>query len=137
MSPGIPAAPAHLGDGLVYLNIAVADQPPPHEWQGQFNKDKITTLLAFLKAGGFFTSWDPGAINPSGTSFRMGANLKLTQVRYEGGNLDPPLYHALVYEHILPDLTLLSESGKPDARIAAILKENADCYQQVSGTPIP
>jgi hypothetical protein len=125
------------GDGLVYLNIAMADKPPPFYWEGKFDKNRITELLRFLKMGGFFNSWNPGEINPAGTWFRMGVNLMKTHVQYEGGVLDPPLYHTLVHENILPSLTPLPESGNNDERIAAILRESEDCQRRILGTATP
>jgi hypothetical protein len=125
------------GDGLVYLNIASDNQSPPFQWEGKFDQNKITELLRFLMVEGFFNSWNPGDLNPSGTSFRMGADLKNTHVNYEGGDFGPPLYQKLINEKVLPSLTPLSESGKSDARIAAILREFEDCYSRIYGTPTP
>ena len=131
------------GDGLVYLNIASANQSPPFLYAGHFDPEQISGLLRFLKAGGFFNSWDPGYLNPAGTWFRMGANLKSAQFQYQGGDLDPPLYHELVHENILPFLTPLDESGQQDGRIEAILRESEACYSQIrergaaDPTPMP
>jgi hypothetical protein len=125
------------GDGLVYVNIASVDESPPFQWEGKFDRKKIAELLEFLEAGGFFNSWNPGAINEAGTMFRMGANLKKTQVSYEGGVLDPPLYHRLIHEHILPYLRPLAGPGKRDERVSAILKESEDCYNRIFGTATP
>ena len=121
------------GDGLVYLNIASADQSPPFQFEGIFDQNKITELLRFLKIGGFFNHWNPGEINPAGTWFKMGVNLKRTQLQYEGGDLDPPLYHELIRENILPSLTPLDESNQHDERIEAILRESENCNRQVFG----
>ncbi len=120
------------GDGLVYLNIVSGYESPPLEWEGKFDENKITELLKFLKNEGFFKSWNPGEINPAGTSFRMGANLKKTRVVYERGVLDPPLYHTLIHDKVLPSLTPLSESGKNDERIAAILRAFESCQQRIN-----
>ncbi|MEW5870759.1 MAG: hypothetical protein AB1894_15910 [Chloroflexota bacterium] len=114
----------------------MAGQPPPLRWQGKFDQDRMTELLRFLEIGGFFDAWNPGEIDPAADSFRMGANLETTQVQYEGGDPDPPLYHQLV-ETILPSLTPLSESGHIDERIAAILREAEDCRKQVLGMATP
>jgi hypothetical protein len=125
-----------FGDGLVYLNIASGYESQPLEWEGKFDESKITELLMFLKKEGFFNSWNLGEINPvnpAGTGFRMGANLEATQVVYEGGGaLDPPLYHTLIHEKVLPSLTPLSESGKNDERIAAILRAIEDCHRRIN-----
>jgi len=67
----------------------------------------------------------------------MGANLDFASVLYEGGDLDPPLYHRLVQEKVLPYLAPISEGGSSELRIAAILKESRDCYQRIFGTPTP
>jgi len=113
------------GDGLVFLDIGMFGRTPPFQWNGQLDCEQLRTILKFLNEQGFFVKWEPGMINPAGTWFRMGANLKSKDVEYSGGDLEPPLYADLVRQ-IMPHLTPLSEQPS-DARIRILLAENKGC----------
>ncbi len=117
------------GDGLVYLNISRRGIEPPYEWTGRLSQEEIQQALTLLAKAGFFGKWDPGAANPSGTSFRMGAHLKSKSVEYESGDLAPVLYGDII-DKIQPFLLPLEPGDLADSRISTVIKQTKPCEDQ-------
>lgn len=117
------------GDGLAFLDEGIQNEYSS-VLSGNLDQATLQKLLEILNADNFFASWKastPYPVNPSGTSLKIGAQLKDKPViEYTMGALNPPVYEQLL-ETIKPVLKPLAEQSKVDERILEILKEDGNC----------
>lgn len=118
------------GDGLVFLDENIKNEYNS-VLSGTLDGATLLKLLDTLDADHFFSGWQAPGPNPSGTSLKIGAQLKDKPVtEYDSGSLGPSVYLELI-RTIKPALNPLSEQSIVDQRIEDMLKENANCNKYI------
>jgi hypothetical protein len=114
------------GDGLVFLDEKISNDYKS-VLSGKLDSASLKSLLDILNSNNFFTEWSASAPNPSGTSMKIGAQLKDKPGTEHITDIGGPSFYKQITKTIKPALKPLTDQKVIDPRVDAVLKEGENC----------